>query len=746
MASAPAPSDSEAEALLPPEVLWDRLLGRGLTKKNPSNLREDLPYDNCEKKIRGFLKEYEEKADAKFLTTIKPVVEGLLAFSQGISNLTKADKVLPVVWGSTQILLESVKSTYDVSSNIKTLLEGLAVMVPRSKEYLTLFPGNERLRDTFRDMCAIYVEACIRTALYLERRAWNHEIAQDAYRAGAITKSSDEIVENLNKARGEVADIVESNHIVGLSCHVIFQGKTVWTENRGHRNDESLVTSDTIFPIGALSQGFTAACVAQQVYRRKLSYDNKVSALVPGIKNQDVTVGDLLGHRTGFQAPNHLLQMKRGGFFECPMSIEKFITETFNNLGPQASLRSRFLHNSIGYALLGQIVSTKYGDYLEKNVLKPLQMGSTRLVLREEYGAATDRYSVGVKGELHVHKRVEMNVSKDDPMPSVAVGGMSSTANDLAKYCIALNEAWKRRGPAEDEEAQELRCNEVFPDVDLLFNPLQPMGDVAPGKGANKSHAAGWATCTLPAAIGDIGINPELIDMPILGVGSAPVTIIWNQSKYHSTNCFVALLPEYEAAAIVLSNTVTGNDATDWIGQLLIQTLLDNPWRNNYPFLASVSALNARQKYFEVAEKIKQDGQPGGCKRALDQYRGLYESPVSSTSIFIYKRSFTSRYLSPTPRDEYGEKVKKSDLTIGFWGSTFGPFPLHHHHGDSFTWIMPWDEMVKAQFRINYHAEYYLIRFEPSKDGKGVDSLRWINDPAKPEGELFTRYIPKRSY
>ncbi|UKZ81228.1 hypothetical protein TrVFT333_009000 [Trichoderma virens FT-333] len=204
---------------------------------------------------------------------------------------------------------------------------------------------------------------------------------------------------------------------------------------------------------------------------------------------------------------------------------------------------------------------------------------------------------------------------------SAAVGGMTSTTNDLAKYCIALNKAWKRRGPAADDEARNLRGNEVFPDVDLLFNPLQPMGDIATDGKAKKNHAAGWATCTLPAAIGDIGINPGLIDMPILGGGSAPVRMIWNQGMYDCANAFVALLPEYEAAVIVLGNTTTGSDTADWIGQHLIQALLDSPCKNDYPFLASMSALNARQKYWELVAKLEQGRQTKGPQRPLDQYK-----------------------------------------------------------------------------------------------------------------------------
>lgn len=192
------------------------------------------------------------------------------------------------------------------------------------------------------------------------------------------------------------------------------------------------------------------------------------------------------------------------------------------------------------------------------------------------------------------------------------------------------------------------------------------------GEKANKSHAAGWATCTLPAVIGDVGANPELMktQMPELGTGSAPVTLIWNQSRYHGTHGFVGLLPEYEAAVIVLSNTTTGDDTPDWIGQLLIQATLGNPYKNNYAFLAGISARNARQEYFELAEKLQQGRQIKGPTRSLSDYCGGYESAVSGESITIRKQSFFSRHLGKEQRDEdeRGQRRIKSPLVMSIWG------------------------------------------------------------------------------
>ncbi|KAK4073487.1 uncharacterized protein Triagg1_5313 [Trichoderma aggressivum f. europaeum] len=578
----------------------------------------------------------------------------------------------------------------------------------------------------------------------------DYDIDPGAHRAEAIAGSPAEIVQRLDKARDAIAEIVEENHIVGLASHVVFKGEIIWTANMGYRDmsEKKPVDSDTIFPIGALSQGFTAACVAQQVYRKGgFSYDNKISDFLPQLQTSDATVGDLLGHRTGLQSSDHWPQTSSVGDFNRDVINDKTVIQVYKNLGPRAILPSQFLHNGIGYALLGNIVSPKYADYLKENVLKPLQMSRTQVARDTTFDRdknTSRRYSVGVNGRLFVHYQPGgFSAWSHNHLPSVAVGSMMSTTNDLAKYCIALNQAWKRQRHTKDAEVQTLRRKQVFPDVDLLFNPLQAMGA---DEKANKSHAAGWATCTLPAVIEDIGANPELMktQMPELGTGSAPATLVWNQSRYHGTHGFVGLLPEYEAAVIVLSNTTTGDDAPDWIGQLLIQATLGNPYKNNYPFLAGLSARNARQKYYELAEKVRQGRQTKGPERSLRHYHGRYKSAVSGVVIGVWKRSFFSRHLGKEERDEDegGPGRKKSPLEVAFWGTRLPRLPLHHHHGDTFTWFPSWNQLAEREFPLVHDAQYYTIQFQPTKRGITIESLTWFNDSAKPEGEVFTRIWP----
>ncbi|KAL7818489.1 beta-lactamase/transpeptidase-like protein [Trichoderma gracile] len=552
--------------------------------------------------------------------------------------------------------------------------------------------------------------------------------------ANTITKPPEDIIQDLDKAHADMLKIKESTGIVGLSAAVVLRDKVLWRANMGRKGGLKTgepVNADTVFPLGALSQSFTAACIAQEVYRRGLSFDDKVAAHLPAVADKQATIGDLLGHRTGLQAPDHLLHMNYGGLFDDRLADA---IQAFNDLRPVARGRRQFLHNSLGYALLGAVVDPRYHSYLQKNVLDPLQMTNTRMstYARYDHGDTTRRYSALDHSRVSTYDPSEFSFHSDVKDASVAVGGMSSSSNDMAKYCIALNGAWRRRGPAGDARARKLRRAQVFPDVDLLFGPLQSMGDDAPDGTAKKSHAAGWVTCTLPAALGDVGINAQLMEMPILGSGCAPVTVVWNQSRYHGTNAFVALLPECEAAVIVLSNTMTANDAVDWIGQLLIQTLLDHPYPNNYPLLASVSAETVRLRYDEVGARIALSRRPGGPPRRLSQYCGCYK---------CFFPPYYMRVTKPRMRDM---ARLKGCLWIDL--REVDGFPLQHLYEDTFTRFLPWEQRVKARLKLDYRPEYHLIRFQPRGDGGDIESLVWINDAAKPEGHVFPRISRSASY
>ncbi|KAF7512246.1 hypothetical protein GJ744_001814 [Endocarpon pusillum] len=468
-----------------------------------------------------------------------------------------------------------------------------------------------------------------------------------------------------------------------------------------------------------MTKSFTGACIYRLRAQGRLTLEDPVQKHLPKAKSRDpivaatVTVADLLGHRTGLQKADNLWLGSEGEL----MFNRDQTTAVFSNLRPQASIRSRFLYNNICYATLGEMIieltGQPYHTYLEENILEPLKM--TRTIVTKD-GGLPDNTSLA-------YSTLENDEPYNVPLPgsstSVAMGsagGLLSTANDLAKFYKALMRSWRGQAEAEKDSLGTEDKEAVFEDVSWFFAPLQIMETPA---FREKSDAAGWARSQLPTTVGDLGVNPGLVEeMPLLANSISSRPALWHQGSLVGATSFVMMLPETESAVLVLTNTMAINDAADWIGQLLVETLLDCPSPHDYVHLASVSADRALKKYAELSQKVEEGRMCGGPDRALSDYVGSY---IDFGGLFRIK-------------------VVESDngLEMLFQGQESQKYRLQHHHHDTFTWVASWNEKIRRARFIIFQPAFYSIRFN-GEEGRGLIALNWVHDSAIPEGKDFVK-------
>ncbi|KAK0638999.1 beta-lactamase/transpeptidase-like protein [Cercophora newfieldiana] len=512
----------------------------------------------------------------------------------------------------------------------------------------------------------------------------------------------------------EIEQICKTSGVAGACVLVVDHGETVFQHNFGFRDvaKKEPVDADTIFHIASLTKGFTGACIDTLRAQGKLSLSDPIQKHLPDAVNRDAfaskaVIADLLGHRTGLQKADAMWLGAEGEL----MFDRAQTTAIYNSLRPQVSLRSGFHYGNIPYGLLGELISTvagqPYHKYLKETILDPL--GMTRTIVTKENGLPENSslaYSTLDNREAH-------NVPLPGSSGSVALGaagGLLSTGNDMAKYSKALMKAW--RASSEPEKA----CGTVFADVSWIFAPLQIMETPALRE---KSYASGWARSQLPMALGDIGVNPAFVGkMPVVGEGMKSRLTLWHQGSLIGATSFIMLLPETESAVIVLTNTMALNDAADWIGQLLVQSLLDPPIRHDYVQLASESADRAIKMYAELTQKVDEGRKPGGPIRPSSQYVGTY-------------LGFRGNFRVVVVEGEDG-------LEVRFQGRESQGFRLQHHHDDTFTWFITFNEQIRRALFISYNPNLYMIWFKHEGE-KGVTSLNWAFDSGIPEGEDFLR-------
>ncbi|KAK3984501.1 beta-lactamase/transpeptidase-like protein [Cladorrhinum sp. PSN332] len=552
-----------------------------------------------------------------------------------------------------------------------------------------------------------------------------------AGQAKSSNKTRNQLLHALHDKEARIRQIRKITGVVGLSAAVIDHGETIFQVNAGYRNlaKKEPVTSDTIFPIASLTKSFTGVCLDRLRDDNKLSFDDLIVTHLAEARSRDpvvaenATIADLLGHRTGLQKADSIWLGANG---ELMLTNEQTVA-LFAHLLPQASLRSRFIYSNFGYAVLGEIITQASGQpyhlYLQEKVLGPLKM--SRTVTTKENGLPDDHtlaYSVLDNGEPY---NVPLPASiASGPMGSA--GGLSSTVNDLAKYYKALMRAWriqKQGGLARNKEAAGDLLSRN--DITWLFTPLQIMETPT---FREKSYASGWGRSQLPAAVGTFGVNPSMVDeMPLLadGLPKGSRLALWHQGSLVGATAFVMLLPETESAVVVLTNTMAHNDAADWIGQLLAETLLaEGPTssNNDYVLLAEASKRRALEMYAELTRKIDEGRTTGGPPRPLRDFVGRY---VGFGGVYEIKIVET---------DDGG-------LDMLLQGRESQRYRLLHHHEHTFTWFMTFNEQIKKARFISYLPDPFFITFK-AEPGPMITAIKWVHDVAgRPEGEILIRQL-----
>jgi D-alanyl-D-alanine carboxypeptidase len=144
----------------------------------------------------------------------------------------------------------------------------------------------------------------------------------------------------------------------------------------------------TKFNLASVGKMFTATAIAQLVKQGKLSYNDKLSKILPDFPNkaaaEKITIHQLLTHTAGmgtlFGSPNYeRLRRYRSSWDE----VSAFSDEPLY-FEPGA----RWRYSNAGYVTLGAIIERvsgmNYVDYVRENIFKPLGMNETDSYAHDE--------------------------------------------------------------------------------------------------------------------------------------------------------------------------------------------------------------------------------------------------------------------------------------------------------------------------------------------------------------------------
>lgn len=239
-----------------------------------------------------------------------------------------------------------------------------------------------------------------------------------------------------------VRAVIDRQHIPGLSIAVVADGEVRWQNAYGLADveNEVLARTTTVYRIASTSKALTAVAAFQLSERGKLDLDAPVQKYAPTfpIKSEPVTTRQLLAHLAGIRGYRRGEPERTTRYENLTAALEVFKDDPLDH-EPGA----RFTYSTFGYTLVGVVIEgasgTTYADYMRENIFGPAGMARTQpddvsaLVPNRARG-----YSPKVYGSFDGQWR---NGTLMDPSYKIPGGGLLSTAEDLARFAIALQSA-----------------------------------------------------------------------------------------------------------------------------------------------------------------------------------------------------------------------------------------------------------------------------------------------------------------
>jgi serine-type D-Ala-D-Ala carboxypeptidase/endopeptidase len=264
--------------------------------------------------------------------------------------------------------------------------------------------------------------------------------------AQQVELKKDTLENRLRDADAAFVKWMNDNHVPGLVWGVVKDGTLIHIGAFGSQRldlENQPVTANTGFRIASMSKAFTGFAILKLRDEGKLRLDDPAWKYIPEIKSwgKDITVADLLHHTAGFVTDDPWGDRQQ-------VMPEAEFTKLLKAGVPRTAPRgTRYEYSNMGFAMLGRIISNvsgkDYASYVGAQVFKPLGMAATTY---ENADVPAASRAIGYRWENEAW--AEEPYMKHGAFG--AMGGITTTANDYAKWIGFLLSAW----PAAEGDAK----------------------------------------------------------------------------------------------------------------------------------------------------------------------------------------------------------------------------------------------------------------------------------------------------
>lgn len=247
------------------------------------------------------------------------------------------------------------------------------------------------------------------------------------------------------------ADYAASDSIIGASVLVVQDGNITARHDLGwaDRDLRQRTDTNTLHHWASITKTLTAVAVMQLRDRGRLKLDDNVTRYVPELRQvhnpfgsiDGVTLGMLLSHSAGFQAPTW--PYTRGRDWE---PFEPTRWEQLVAMMPYQELRfapgSRYGYSNPAFIYLAHIIEQLTGDswqtYVQKNLLAPLGMTRSYFGTTPYHLAAHRSNNYTVTADSAGRVTVIANGRDFDPGITIPNGGWNAPLGDLVRWVSFL--------------------------------------------------------------------------------------------------------------------------------------------------------------------------------------------------------------------------------------------------------------------------------------------------------------------
>jgi CubicO group peptidase (beta-lactamase class C family) len=340
------------------------------------------------------------------------------------------------------------------------------------------------------------------------------------------------------------------NHVPGMVFGVVDHGRLAYVRGLGVQDLDKRrpVNGDTLFRIASMTKAFTALSILSLRDKGLLSLDDQAEKYVPEMRgwgnatadSPRITIRDLLHHVAGFVTDDPW------GDRQTPLPQDDFTRLLAAGVPFARAPEMRHEYANLGYAILGRVIANvthaPYRAYVETTLLGPLGMTASGY---DVHALPQDRRAIGYRWENDAWAQ---EPTMDDGAFN-AMGGLSVSATDYAKWLGFLLSAWPPRDDAQTGPVRRGTVRQIAEGLNFQ-------------SAFHRYGASGATAC--PGALA-YGMGWRVVQDCDFGL------MLHHSGGYPGYGSHVLMLPEFGVALFALTNrTYAGPTPPVWDSAVLM--------------------------------------------------------------------------------------------------------------------------------------------------------------------------------